>query len=146
MRLRCAGDAARLGAIQGRNALGFAIEMIGDFDQGKDKLEGNQLDAILEFAAFFVEFWGLNPDQNIKFHREYASKTCPGTGIDKAEFVEGVKEVLGMTSIKVVINDQTLSGFVKDGVSYAPVKQLANALGAREIKWNAEDKKVTVLK
>ncbi|MFE4524758.1 hypothetical protein ACFRCQ_22070 [Cytobacillus firmus] len=69
------------------NRIPFACEMVGDFDIGEDKLEGKQRDAILKVAKFFN-------DQNkyIRFHRENAPwKSCPGTGIDKDEFMEQVR-------------------------------------------------------
>lgn len=65
-------------SIKGRNHLGFAIEMIGNFDKGHDKLAGKQLEAIVEFLRFI--------NLPIVFHREYAPKTCPGSGISKNEF------------------------------------------------------------
>lgn len=78
-------------SIKGRNGSGnkipFACEMVGDFDIGEDKLEGKQLDAILKVGKFFN-------DQNkyIRFHREDAPwKSCPGTGVDKDEFMEQVR-------------------------------------------------------
>lgn len=47
--------------------------------------------------------------------------------------------------IKVVVGASELKGFIKDGISYAPVKQLAETFNAK-VTWNAEAKKVTVIK
>lgn len=74
-------------SIKNKNSGGFAIEMFGNFDKGKDKLEGAQKNSILEFAKFFTEKFKCS----IIFHREYSDKTCPGTGIDKTTFVNEVK-------------------------------------------------------
>lgn len=69
------------------NKIPFACEMIGDFDIGEDKLQGKQLDSILNLAKFFHE-----QNKYIRFHRENAPwKSCPGTGIDKEEFMEQVR-------------------------------------------------------
>ena len=132
-------------SISGRNSKGFAIEMWGNFDSGKDKLQGEQLQSIIEFAAWFIDYFNLSADENIKFHREYASKTCPGTGIDKKWFINLVKELSGVEKITVVNGNITMQGFIKDGTSYAPVRQLAESLGAK-IEYNANAKKVVIKK
>jgi murein L,D-transpeptidase YcbB/YkuD len=61
-------------------------EMLGDFDKGKDKLQGAQLEAMLKVQHFLITECGAQ----IMFHREHASKTCPGTGIDQGEFIKQV--------------------------------------------------------
>lgn len=69
------------------NKIPFACEMVGDFDIGEDKLEGKQLDSILKLAKFFDD-----QGKYIRFHRENAPwKSCPGTGIDKTEFMQDVR-------------------------------------------------------
>ncbi|MFY0760178.1 hypothetical protein AB1K32_15010 [Metabacillus dongyingensis] len=68
------------------HGLPFCMEMIGDFDKGKDKFEGKQKEAALKLAKYFN-----NRDRYIRFHRENAAKTCPGTSIDKDEFMKEVK-------------------------------------------------------
>lgn len=67
----------------------FMFEMIGNFDKGYDKLEGEQLDTTLRLCSFLMDKFNLSTDK-IVFHREYASKSCPGTGIDKKWFVDSV--------------------------------------------------------
>lgn len=76
-------------SITGHNTGALAIEMLGNFDKGNDVLEGEQLNAIIELCVYFVRN-GL-PYEKIIFHREYSNKTCPGTGIDKTEFIETIK-------------------------------------------------------
>lgn len=65
----------------------FMFEMIGDFDVGRDKLEGKQLESVLAICHYIHVTHG----KPIKFHREMSSKSCPGSGIDKAKFVQQVK-------------------------------------------------------
>lgn len=72
--------------ITGHNSGAFMIEMIGDFDVGEEKLEGAQLQAALEVYNYFH-----TQGTTIMFHREHAAKTCPGTGINKTEFMNAVR-------------------------------------------------------
>ncbi len=73
-------------SIKGYNTKAFAVEMIGDFDIGKDVLEGKQRESIIELARWFDK-----RGRYIRFHRENSTKTCPGSGIDKAEFMAEVR-------------------------------------------------------
>lgn len=73
-------------SIQGYNTGGFCVEMLGDFDKGQDKFEGKQKAAMLQLAKYFYD-----KGRYIRFHRENAPKTCPGTSIDKNEFMAEVK-------------------------------------------------------
>lgn len=73
-------------SISGHNTGAFAVEMIGDFDKGKDKLEGRQKESIIGLARYFD-----SKGRYVRFHRENSTKTCPGSGIDKAEFMAEVR-------------------------------------------------------
>jgi hypothetical protein len=66
----------------------FMLEMIGNFDQGNDRLEGPQLEATLAVVAAVQQSFGL-PAAALLFHREVpvTEKTCPGTGVDKRSFL-----------------------------------------------------------
>ena len=75
-------------SIKGYNTKAFAVEMIGDFDIGKDVLEGKQRESIIELARWFDK-----RGRYIRFHRENSSKTCPGSGISKEEFMREVKNL-----------------------------------------------------
>lgn len=62
----------------------FMFEMIGDFDEGRDKLEGSQLATVNGLVNEIMLLWG----SELKFHRDMTNwKSCPGTGIDKAQFI-----------------------------------------------------------
>ncbi|WP_161793371.1 peptidoglycan recognition protein family protein [Cohnella kolymensis] len=68
----------------------FMFEMIGNFDKGEEKLEGAQLAAAAGLCLAIMKLWHRGLDM-IRFHREFTTlKTCPGSGIDKAWFVEQV--------------------------------------------------------
>lgn len=70
--------------IAGYNTGAFMVEMLGNFDKGHDKLEGKQLASMVKLQHYLVTECGAA----VMFHREHAPKTCPGTGIDKAEFMK----------------------------------------------------------
>jgi len=84
-------------SIKGYNTKAFAVEMLGDFDKGNDRFEGKQKDSMIKLARYFDQ-----KGRYIRFHRENASKTCPGTGIDKNEFMKEVrgKEVKGEDKLR----------------------------------------------
>ena len=78
-------------SIAGYNTGAFCVEMIGDFDIGKDVLEGRQRASIIGLARLFD-----GRGKYIRFHRENSLKTCPGTSIDKIQFMNEVKGVTEM--------------------------------------------------
>lgn len=71
------------------------IEMVGNFDKGNDRFEGKQKEVILKLSRHFLDYFG---EKGIVFHREFSTKSCPGTGIDKKEFL---KEVATMQEEKI---------------------------------------------
>jgi hypothetical protein len=86
-------------SITDHNTGGFAVEMIGNFDiegavgsvvnpNGYDVLSGPQKEELLKLLKYITVFrkWG------VKFHREYATKTCPGNGINKVKLLKEVEE------------------------------------------------------
>ena len=61
----------------------FMIEIVGDFDAGRDVLDGAQRRAVVDVVAAILKTYGLGID-DIRFHNELGSaKTCPGTGVVK---------------------------------------------------------------
>ena len=78
-------------SMAGNNTGAFMTEMIGDFHTGRDKLEGPQLEAILDWVVFCMDFFGL-PESAIHFHREYSATSCPGSSIEKKWFLQQVRE------------------------------------------------------
>jgi hypothetical protein len=76
------------------NATGIGIEMLGNYDL-EDPWSGRGL-KVLEttFAAMTVLMKALNlSPEAIRFHRDdpKTDKTCPGTRIDKGEFLKRLK-------------------------------------------------------
>lgn len=87
----------------------FAVEMVGNFDIGQDKLEGKQKQSILMLAKFFDD-----QKKYVRFHRENAPKTCPGSGIDKEVFM---KEVKALGEVKAA--EKPVSPFAKEAHEWA---------------------------
>jgi hypothetical protein len=69
----------------------FMFETIGDFDTGKERLEGPQLRSVVGVIALVQHKLGL-PVESLHFHREFTDqKTCPGTGVNKADIHSRVR-------------------------------------------------------
>lgn len=72
-----------------RTAGPFMIEMIGDFDTGREAPTKEQKNAALTVIASIQKAWGLEPDR-LRFHNEMSSKSCPGSSQDKARWIEEI--------------------------------------------------------
>jgi len=134
-------------SISGRNSLCFlAIEMIGNFDVGHDKLEGEQLNSILKLVNWGINYFNLGT-KGIVFHREYANKSCPGTGIDKKWFIDKVvnykeikeeninnKETNSMDQWKIDIGSKAIEDLVKEGIIDSP-EQWKGKLDEKAENW-----------
>ena len=74
-------------SIAGHNTGAFAVEMIGNFDIGHDPFKGAQRASMIGLARWFD-----SKGRYVRFHCENSSKTCPGTGIPKANFMQEVRQ------------------------------------------------------
>ncbi|PSL41279.1 S-layer family protein [Salsuginibacillus halophilus] len=83
--------------ISNHNAGGVCIEIIGDFDDGEEVLEGAQLAAVTAAVRSLMDVFSLN-ESAIVFHNEHSGKTCPGSGITKPWFLQQLKEVDDITT------------------------------------------------
>lgn len=74
----------------GASAAGpFMFEMVGDFDAGKEPFDGPQKEAALKVCALVLDRFEL-PTSALRFHRQMATKTCPGTGISHEQTLREV--------------------------------------------------------
>ncbi len=74
----------------GSSAAGpFMFEMIGDFDAGKEPFDGVQKEAALRVCALVLDRFGLATSA-LRFHRQIAQKSCPGTGISYEQTLRDV--------------------------------------------------------
>lgn len=72
----------------------FMIEIVGDFDMGRDVLDGAQRQAVVHVVAALLHTCGIGTG-DIHFHRELGSpKTCPGTGVDKDALLAEIQAAL----------------------------------------------------
>lgn len=70
----------------------FMIELIGNFDKGRDKLHGAQLASMLGAIDCVQRHFEL-PVQALLFHRDVpqADDTSPGTGIVKMDILRSIR-------------------------------------------------------
>ena len=67
----------------------FMIEMIGDFDRGRERPTDAQKRATLAVIKAVQDKFGLTP-QHLRFHNEMSSKSCPGETQDKAAWIADI--------------------------------------------------------
>lgn len=124
--------------IKGYNTRAFMIEHVGNFDKGHDALTGAQLNASLKVYHYLVNNCGAE----VMFHTEHAAKTCPGTSLNKHDFVYSVitfkdglykdDAVLHPTQEKV--KSEIISFVLGVGDEGPKVKELQNNL--KKLKYN----------
>lgn len=78
----------------------FMFEMIGNFDQSHDELQGAQLDAVLHVIALVQLFFDL-PLESLRFHNAMSGKTCPGSSVDRKETLNQVSALREKLSSQV---------------------------------------------
>ena len=75
----------------------FMIEMIGDFDAGQDRLEGNQREAVLRVVTCLLSRFDLSVGA-VRFHNQMAHKSCPGSSMSYRSFLDEIRTCLtGLT-------------------------------------------------
>ena len=70
----------------------FMIETVGDFDHGRDVLDGEQFDSLLSVVAILQIYFQLPLWSSIKFHNQMSGKTCPGESVDRTQFILAVRD------------------------------------------------------
>ncbi|MFO1055981.1 MAG: caspase family protein [Dongiaceae bacterium] len=80
----------------GSDRLGpFMMEMIGDFDAGRDPFGGPQKEAALWVTRLVQDRFAL-PPESLRFHRDlHSPKSCPGTAIDRDQLIADLKALAG---------------------------------------------------
>lgn len=122
-------------SIKGWNTGALAVEMVGNFDLpntgtfnnlGYDKLEGEQKQEILKLIKYFIDKYG---EQSIKFHRENANKTCPGTSLNKQVLIQEAKNMFNIPEIptpKPQVNNNQPSAWAKQDWDWGVAKKLVD--------------------
>jgi hypothetical protein len=72
----------------------FMFEIIGNFDRGRDRLEGEQRRTVVEVIATIQRRFGL-PPESLRFHNTMSPKSCPGTAVDFEEILAEVRAFAG---------------------------------------------------
>jgi pimeloyl-ACP methyl ester carboxylesterase len=67
----------------------FMIEMIGDFDAGREKITPEQRQATLAVIKSVQDWFQLAPER-LRFHNEMSLKSCPGETQNKADWIEAI--------------------------------------------------------
>lgn len=72
----------------------FMVEAIGNFDTGRDRLLGAQLESVLLVIDSVQRRFDL-PVQSLLFHRDVpqADDTSPGSSVDKCEMLRSVRAI-----------------------------------------------------
>jgi hypothetical protein len=145
----------------------FMFEMIGHFDKGGDVLGGAQLATALGLCRAVMRLMGRGPEI-VHFHRDFTNaKTCPGSGVDRAEFFRQLTVQVSAPPptpttpkvgdpVNVIVNvdgkaKKLADGHLTNGVTYAPVRAVAEALGDMlgvhvSVAWDAKTNTVTITK
>jgi hypothetical protein len=69
----------------------FMFEIIGDFDTNQEVLGGDQKETVLTVIASIQKKFSL-PPESLRFHNQMSKKSCPGSSISYAQFLEDVRE------------------------------------------------------
>ncbi|MCM8710553.1 N-acetylmuramoyl-L-alanine amidase [Clostridium sp. SYSU_GA19001] len=118
-------------SISGYNTGAFACEMLGNFDSGNDVLKGAQKESIIKLARYFYD-----KGRYIRFHRENAPKTCPGTSIDKNAFMNEVKNLnVNQINVKEEVKVKNLVVY-GNSIDKRAAEYLADYLGCATLDGN----------
>ena len=120
--------------VSGRNAHTIGVSFIANFDRDEPGRYAG-LGVGHEVVAALLARFGLSTKQ-IRFHREFASKTCPGLKLGLAQFRQDVANVDangGSEQPKVVLLPGSevieCNAAVEDGATRVDLRPLAEALG-----------------
>jgi len=120
--------------VAGRNAHSIGVSFIANFDRD-EPAEYAGLRAGHEVVAALLVRFDLSVEA-IRFHREFANKTCPGLKLGLAQFrrdVAAVGACGGATAPKIVLlpcsDVIACNAEVEDGVTRVDLRPLAEALG-----------------
>lgn len=143
---------ARAGAhVAGRNGHTIGVSFVANFDHENPASYRGLRAGQQAIGALLARFnLGLNA---IRFHREFAPKTCPGMKLGLAQFRREVGEVQSegsRTRPKVVLLPESsvieCDAVVNDGVTRTALRPVVEALGYRIFDHRAEQGKLYLVK
>jgi len=95
----------------GKSSVGpFMFEIIGNFDQGQERLEGAQLETVLDVIALVQQNFGL-ATETLRFHRQMSTKSCPGSSVDRGLIMRLVEERRATVRDQVAARDAAVRPF-----------------------------------
>jgi len=128
--------------VAGRNAHTIGVSFIANFDNDEPTEYGGMQAGMLVVAALLDRF-ELGP-HNIRFHREFASKTCPGLKLGLTGFRTEVARYMG-SQVTVIVNGAELPGEIvelREGSTWVRARDLCEAADGT-VEWDAETKTAT---
>lgn len=76
------------------NTYGYGIETFGAFDT-MDPKTSTAMEHAIQMIVVLCDFYNLNPEKDIYFHRDVAAKSCPGNLVTKEYIISEVKKEMG---------------------------------------------------
>jgi N-acetylmuramoyl-L-alanine amidase len=124
------------------NGDSIGIVLTGNFETGKPTA------AQIESLVWLLKDY-LQPKYGqltVIGHKDVMATACPGRNFPWEELRERLEDDEMAVETKIKVNGQVLTGYIlKDNRSYAPVRALAEALGAK-VDWDDKTKTVIITK
>lgn len=120
----------------GRNKDSIGICLVGDFTKSKPTIA--QMESLHKLLRDLIGKYPIAPER-VLGHKEVAATLCPGN-IDMEAIRKALKQPSGPT---VVVNGIVLPAVMVDGKTYAPVRDLVDALNYH-VEWDPSSQRVYV--
>jgi Caspase domain/N-acetylmuramoyl-L-alanine amidase len=118
----------------------FMFEMIGDFDHGHDRFQGEQRQVALGVIALVQKKFSL-PPETLRFHNQMSTKSCPGSSLNYQEIVEAVRALHASGNFEAIFGTQDAGDgpFSRDVVAnWTVIESLSRSLPMRDDPYDAE--------
>jgi len=121
------------------NSDSYGIEVVHNGDVAP--FSGAQAELLYSGLSLVFNKLGLDPQLDLRFHREdvLSKKTCPGLKVTKADVINGILNRVAHSqhqennpSVSISLDGEKLNftGERVDGITFAPIRALSEALGA----------------
>jgi N-acetyl-anhydromuramyl-L-alanine amidase AmpD len=134
----------KIGAHSGSagNVDSIGIVLTGNFQY--ERPTAAQIESLVWLITQYLEPRYGNLD--VIGHKDVMATACPGKNFPWEELRERLEDDEMAVETKIKVNGQVLTGYIlKDNRSYAPVRALAEALGAK-VDWDDKTKTVIITK
>ncbi len=120
----------------------IGIVLTGNFETGKPTTA--QMESLVWLLKdYLFPKYGVKP---VIGHKDVMATACPGKNFPWDELRKRLEDDEMAVETKIKVNGQVLTGYIlKDNRSYAPVRALAEALGAK-VDWDDKTKTVIITK